>query len=431
MQAAQAPITDTLRREEFDAVVIDTTFLCWRWTGSYFAEFKRKYDFVRDLDAIKIAFPQDEYDHSEVLEDWLLDWKVGVVYSVCYGDREVFYPKLKDQAEIRLGYTGLFEPEDIDLVAKFAVPWKARGVDVGYRAKLLPPYFGWFGKLKSDIAANFLDAAAPYDISTDISCKLEDAFMGDDWLRFLGRCRFILGCESGSSLLDPRGMIKVKCNEYLAKNPAASFEAIAANCFPAQDRAQPFTAISPRLFEAAAAGCGQILVRGDYNGVLNPWEHYLPLARDASNISEIVESMRDTGRIQQMIRASQNALLENPHFTYRSFAADVISSIQTRRPHLQQSTFGGQIDSLLLTALKNSERWANDYNTSSATISAEKTAKFLANIQNAVEISLHTPEPHFQAKYAIMLMAEFSTRAVRKIIRVVWQTLLRLITASR
>ncbi|MBS0274823.1 MAG: hypothetical protein JSR55_10575 [Proteobacteria bacterium] len=413
LQAAQAPVTDTLRNEEFDAVIIDTTFLCWRWTGAYFNEFKRKYDFVRDINAVKIAFPQDEYDHSEILETWLIDWKVDIIYSVCYDDRDVFYPTLKENADIRLGYTGFFEQEDIELVANCASPWDVRTVDVGYRAKQLPPYFGWFGKLKSDIAASFLEAARPYGISTDISCRLEDAFMGDEWLKFLGQCRFILGCESGSSVLDPRGEIKAKCNDFLGKNPEASFTVIADSCFPNEDRSRPFTAISPRLFEAAAAGCGQILVYGDYGGVLKPWQHYLPLAPDASNILEIVSAMNNTDQIKRMINASQRVLLGDSRFSYKSFAADVIESIQARRPDLRRDTFDGTVSSLLITALKNSERWANDYNNNSAQISSEKTQKFLANVQSAVEISLNTPEPRFWGKYAIVILVEIAKRILR------------------
>ncbi len=364
LQAAHAPVTDALRREEFDAVIIDTTFLCWRWVKpaeQYFAPLKANYDFLRDSHAVKIAFPQDEYDHSQILEDWLTDWKIDVIYSVCFDDRAVFYPRLQHSAEIRFGYTGLFEPADLSLVSRYALPWRDRSVDVGYRARRLPPYFGRFGMLKSDIADCFVAAAASRDLVLDISCDAKDALPGDDWLRFLGSCRFILGCESGSSLLDPRGDIQVLCNAYRAQHPDAEYEEVEATCFPGLDRAAPFKAISPRLFEAAAAGCAQILVPGHYAGVLTPWKHYLPLASDMSNIDEVIHAMRDTDRMEAMVAASRTALLDDSRFSYTAYAADVLSAIEERRPDLVVPPVAEAVDAALRLALMTGERWARAY----------------------------------------------------------------------
>jgi len=110
---------------------------------------------------------------------------------------------------------------------------------------------------------------------------------GDDWLKFLSNCRFTLGCESGSSLLDPRGEIRAACNAYLRRHPKSEFDEIEAACFPGQDMKRVFSAFSPRLFEAALAGACQVLVPGKYLGVLEPDQHYIPLAADFSNIGDV------------------------------------------------------------------------------------------------------------------------------------------------
>ncbi len=384
LQAAQATIPPSLLRQKFDAVIIDTTFLCWRWTGDYFKKFKVKFDFIRDMNAVKIAFPQDEYDHSEVLENWLIDWKVDIVYSVCYSDFATFYPTLSQTAEIRFGYTGLFEASDIDLVSRFSSPWQDRTIDVGYRARRLPPYFGWFGKLKSDIADRFIEATTQRDVVTDISCLPEDALMGNNWLNFLGKCRFILGCESGSSVLDKRGAIKTACEAYMSRNPHANFEMVASKCFPGEDRSRPFTAISPRLFEAAAAGCGQILVPGHYSGVLEPWTHYLPLLADASNIDEILAAMKDVSLVREMIKSSRKVLLEDPRFTYRSYAQDVMSAILARRPEAKLDPGGEATDALLRLSLQTAERWSEDYKEGVSTLAIEKAAEFTDSVRAVV-----------------------------------------------
>src|SRR3954468_5074203 len=59
-----------LRRLRFDAVVLHTTLLCMRW-NPWFDHWKRRLDWIAGVDAVKIAFPQDEYDHAHVLDEWL------------------------------------------------------------------------------------------------------------------------------------------------------------------------------------------------------------------------------------------------------------------------------------------------------------------------------------------------------------------------
>jgi hypothetical protein len=362
-QSAAAPVTDGLRQQRFDAIIIDTTFLGWRWytpRDEWFGALRRKYAFVAQSDAVKVAFPQDEYDHTALLDEWLADWRVDVVYSVCYDDREVFYPRASQRAEVRLGYTGLYEPADRALAERFSRPWREREVDVGYRAKKLPPWFGWFGALKSDIADRFVERSSGMVLRLDISTDLRRAYLGDEWLRFLGRCRFILGCESGSSLLDADGSIKACCQAFLQRNPRASFADVERSCFPGQDRARPFKAISPRLFEAAAAGCAQILVPGPYAGALKPWVHYLPLEADASNVDELVAAMRDLPRMEAMIAASQSVLLDD-RFSYAAYATDVLAAIRARRPLLPDTTADDPMDAMLRTALAGNERWRAAY----------------------------------------------------------------------
>lgn len=361
LQSVSASVTEDLLNETFDAIVLETTFLCWRWAkpaAIHFEPLKRKYDFVRKSDAVKIAFPQDEPDHSFVLDDWLTDWKVDVVYSVYHPHRAEFYRRLSKRADIRFGYTGLVEPTDIAMVSRYAMPWRTRRIDVGYRASRLAPNFGWFGALKSELGERFKAAAAGKGLTLDISCDAKDAIRGDGWLRFLGQCRFVLGCESGQSIFDPTGSIKDSVDAYLAARPNAPFEEVEANCFPGQDRKAPFTCISPRLFEAAAAGCVQILIPGDYDGAIKPWEHYIPLEPDASNIDEIVAAMADEERMVNMLKASQKALIENSKYGYATYAADVLGVIAERRPDLPPVETVEPLDGLLRLALKTGERWS-------------------------------------------------------------------------
>jgi hypothetical protein len=333
------PITQRLRQQRFDAIILDTTFLCWRWALPRERTIDRilaDYAFVADSDAVKIALPQDEYDHSAVLDDWLAAWRVDLVYSVCYAHRAVFYPKTAQRAEIVEGLTGFIDDADVAMLSRLERPFSERAIEVGYRARRLPPYFGRFGLLKTEIGERFLSACAGSDLKLDISLDPGDALVGDDWLHFLADCRFTLGCESGSSLLDPTGAIRAACLAYSADHPEVGFAEVEAACFPGQDMQRVYSAISPRLFEAALADTCQILVPGDYLGVLNPDEHYIPLEADFSNIEMVKEELPDWPRAQQRATACRAALLGSERLTYRGFVRDLIARIERKQDEVRR-----------------------------------------------------------------------------------------------
>jgi hypothetical protein len=333
LHAFGQPVPSRLRRERFDVIILDTTFLCWRWgkpREEYFDRLLREYSFVADSDAIKIALPQDEYDHSAVLDDWMSDWRVDLIYSVCYEHRDVFYQKAVAHAEIVQGLTGYIDDADVAMMHRAARPFTEREIDVGYRARDLPPYFGRFGGMKAEIGRRFLAASTRSGLQLDISLDPKRSLAGDDWLRFLANCRFSLGCESGSSLLDPFGDIRQACNVYLADHPGADFSEVEAACFPDQDMRTVFSAISPRLFEAALAGTCQILVPGRYLGVLKADEHYIPLAPDCSNIDAVHAQLTDWRSARERAEACRAALLGDERLTYRGFVRDLLERIGSK-----------------------------------------------------------------------------------------------------
>ena len=51
-------------------------------------------------------------------------------------------------------------------------------------------------------------------------------------------------------------------------------------------------AISPRHLEACATRTCQVLVEGEYSGVLRPGEHYIPVRKDLSNLDDVLEHDR-------------------------------------------------------------------------------------------------------------------------------------------
>jgi hypothetical protein len=330
LHSARQPVTARLRQQTFDAIVLDTTFLCWRWAkprSLWLDRILDQYAFVAKSDAVKVALPQDDYDHAEVLDGWLADWNVDLLYTACYEHREVLYPRAGKHAQILEALTGYIDDADVASMRKFAVPFRNRAIDVGYRAKALPAYFGTIGRIKAELGDRFMSGMADRNLKLDISTRPEKVLVGDAWFRFLGDCKFTLGCETGSSVLDAKGEIRARVERQLQMKPSATFEELEATCFPGQDMKRVYSTMGPRIFETAIAGSCQILTPGRYGDVLRPAEHYISISPDCSNADEVFEQMQDVKANEARIEACCRDLVENPKFRYRHFVSEMLTRV--------------------------------------------------------------------------------------------------------
>lgn len=310
---------------DFDAVILDVTLLCARWAEDNRLEsIRRDYRFIKDLPAVRIALPQDEYDCHEILDDWLCEWNVDLVFSVIDGNWDVLYPKYSKVGTIRLAYTGYI---DDSLLGVRPVPWNDRPIEIGYRARKLPPYFGSLGETKWRIGLEVKRLADRAGVVTDIVVGDGGALLGDSWLKFINECRFSLGANSGSSLLDPVGDIQRSVRAYMAEHPRAPFDEVERNCFPGLDRIHEFTAISPRVLEAGMLESCQVLVEGNYSGILKPWVHYIPIKPDASDFDTVLRAMRDRALCAELVANCKTTLLDFKGLRYESYARSIIDAV--------------------------------------------------------------------------------------------------------
>ncbi len=315
---ATLPLPEYVTEQDFDAIVLDVTFLTARWASLDFLQARKDaYAFVRESGAVKIAFPQDEYDCNVLLDDWMCDWNIDVVFSVIASGWDVLYPRYHKHGNIRLGYTGYIDESLIDRPTQ---PFQARTIDIGYRAKKLPPYFGRVGQTKWTIGRDVARLATNTGLNVDIELGDKGTLFGDAWLKFIDNSKFTLGANSGSSLLDPTGEIQRHVRAYLAANPDATFETVEAACFAGQEGLYSFTAISPRVLEAALLDSAQILVDGDYSDIIKPGEHYIPIRQDASNFEEVRAAMSDTNEVIKMIKRCRETILSVDALRYRNKA---------------------------------------------------------------------------------------------------------------
>lgn len=327
-----SPITEELVREEFDAIILDVTFLYNRVSEPEFLYPKllQKYEFIKYSKAIKVALPQDDYNHSKILQQWLEYFDVNIIFTACYKSKDIIYSSLINKIDFIDSLTGYVDEDDKKTFEKYIIPFDKRKIDISFRSKTLNPAYGRHGQIKSNLSNDFNNAISKLNtenLNIDVSNNLNDAIYGEEWLKFLANTKFSLGCESGSSILDPYGKILNSVQTYLKLHPKATFEEVESNCFPDEDNKYSFNVISPRVFEAAMAKSCQILIEGEYNNIIKPWKHYIPLKKDYSNIKEVLDTLKDTKKINTIINESYKELILFDKYSYNSFANRILQSI--------------------------------------------------------------------------------------------------------
>lgn len=324
----RAPVTIPLRAIDFDAVLLDSTALCARYyrPRHLFDDILARYRWLADAPAVKVAFPQDEYDESVALDTWLESWSVDIVYTVLPGHEQTFLPRSRLRAHVRTGLTGYIEDSDVEQLRLLWRPMGERVRDIAYRARHLPPYFGRYGALKGEIGDRLRALNGAYGLTIDSSTDPQDVLLGGDWNGFLASSRATVAMEGGSSLHDPYGRIRDAVTAYCAEHPGAAFDEVEAACFPGLD-GQVYSAISPRMFEAALVGCVQALLPGEYLGALTPGEHYVPIGADLAEAAELAAILHDPSRAMRTAEACWSVLAHEARFRQSTRVAAVMDEI--------------------------------------------------------------------------------------------------------
>jgi hypothetical protein len=335
LNAAVRSFPRVFARLPFDLIVFDSSFFSGLWSPKRFAQSVERFTALRTSTAVKVALPQDEFINTDVLCDVLRALETDCVFSVApESEWPKIYPSI-DRTKVRFFsvLTGYLDEGVVAKIASLDAP--ERTIDVGYRAYRATPSLGRHGFLKTQIAKVFQEAAPREGLTVDISNRHEDAFVGDGWYRFLLRCKYTIGVEGGSSVLDRDGSITKKTEEYLAQHPGASFEEVEAACFPGLDGQFRLFALSPRHLEACATRTCQILIEGDYNGILTPWKHYIPLERDFGNLDEVLRLIKEDTLRADITENAYRDIVASGAYSYSGFANSVVTRALGPRPATQ------------------------------------------------------------------------------------------------
>jgi hypothetical protein len=309
-----------------DAVILHNFILAMRWSPLFYYN-KQALDWLRDLDCVKIALPQDEYDHAAVLDEWLYELGVTHVMSNFGAESwQTLYPLMHTRAAFDTIFTGYIDEALAQRLAPALKPAAERPLDIIYRARHLPYWYGSQGQLKHRIADVVAARARERGFICDISTQEKDTIYGERWFDFMASGRLVIGVESGVSSLDPRGEMKAAIQKMQRENPGISFEEVRAQ-LPTSWDSYRFFAIGPRHLEAVITKTPQMLIEGHYDGVLEAGRHYIPLKRDFSNLDEALDQLRDHAYLQSLADTAYQEVYLSGKYTYRHAADKLLKAI--------------------------------------------------------------------------------------------------------
>ena len=310
-----------------DVVILTYDFLALRTWPIWNILLKRVESVLRAAQ-IRIAMPQDDYTCCDVLDKFICDFGITHVYTPITRDLDVLYPKATTQS-VTFGeaLTGYVDEEELRRFSQFSRPFAQREVDLGQRVRRLSPHLGERAQIKWQLAEAFSDITEKAGFVCDVSTQSEDVLTGDSWYQFLGNTRFTVGSKGGASLADPKGKLADQVRRMRTRKPEIQDAEIWRRLKLQLGRSGDFAAISPRIFETSALGACQILMRDDYFDGFEPWVHYVPLDSESQVLNDVFGVMRDYERAGEIVRASQDFLINSGKYTYKRFFNQMIRNL--------------------------------------------------------------------------------------------------------
>jgi hypothetical protein len=324
---------------DFDLIVFHTFFLTNHWRGpAHFRKLLNRAEPLKASKAVKAMLPQDEFIQSDLLCEFIREFNIDIVFSVAPPDtwRAIYRGVDFNRVRFCNVLTGYLDEGKLNAIVAPKASLRDRPIDIGYRTLGKPFYwYGRHGFLKQDISDVFQRQAPAMGLVTDISTRQEDAIPGDEWYRFLARCKYTLGVESGTSMIDPDGKIRERTERYVELHPEADMNEVEAACFPGVDGSTRLYALAPRHLECCATRTCQILTEGEYGGILKAGVHYIELKKDFSNIDVVLKDIVDDQRRTEIVEKAFTDVVASGKYTYRSFVRFVIQcSLAGRNPRM-------------------------------------------------------------------------------------------------
>ena len=280
---------------------------------------------TRAFGGLKILSIQDEYDRTDLARAAIRDLGFHVVLTCVPAESiEKIYPAADfPGVQFKTVLTG-YVPDDLACAAPASPPLGERQIAIGYRTRDLGGRYGQLAFDKFEIGRRMREICQSRGLAVDISWDEADRLYGKAWLGFLGQCRATLGAESGSNVFDDDGSLAAQFRaETAALGRPPSYEEWLPRT-AAREREISMGQISPRVFEAAAMRTPMILFEGRYSDVARPDVHYIPLAKDFSNVEAVLTRLDDIEALDAMAGRAHAELVASGRYGYRAFVLEIV-----------------------------------------------------------------------------------------------------------
>ncbi|MHB8693434.1 MAG: glycosyltransferase family protein [Solirubrobacteraceae bacterium] len=215
-------------------------------------------------------------------------------------------------------YTGVADAEVLAMPHAlnpllYSADGRERSRDVGFVGAVYPPFIG---DVERTLLIEEVEVRAR---ERGLRCEFRTVNVPRaEWAAFLKESEGTVGCESGSYYLDREGLLIRQAKEFLTEHPAAPFEELYERFFerPSIEYVSG-KCISSRHFEAAGTRTCQILLAGEYNGILEAGEHYISVERDLSNLDDAIALFEDPALRREVADRAHEHVLSSHTYARR------------------------------------------------------------------------------------------------------------------
>ncbi len=329
------PATANVRHlDRFDAVIVHYSV-------------RLPYDGVRHIapalasfQGLKVLFIQDEYEHTLRAWHWIKTIGFDLVFTVVPEDhiQDVYPPAEFPGVTFVSNLTG-YVPDLVEHL-DFPGPPSRRSLTIGYRGRPLSLRYGALGIDKVAIGQMVKSYCDANGIPSDIAWDENDRIYGDQWYTFMASCRAMLGTESGSNVFDWDGDLDARIAACRLANPDWSDSQVYAEVVEPHERPGVMNQLSPKVFEAIAMRSVLVLFEGTYSGVIRPWEHFIPLAKDGSNLKDVFAHLADDAFVDAMSQRAFDDIIGSGAYSYTQFVKVVERTMKAQARRLRKPLRG-------------------------------------------------------------------------------------------
>lgn len=328
LNVARRSIPGYLRTVRPDLVVFDNLFFLRRFDTPLMARLKSDVTCLSDPSIPKAAVTSDESWGTDLLVQTLELFEPSDVFTFApeHARPAIYGEYLRSGVRFHSVLTSYIDDDTLRRVDTMARATGHRDLDVGARV-VRSPILGRHRLVGQEMIARFSALPSSSGLTVDASSRPEDTFVGDDWFEFLLRSRYTLGVEAGSSVILREAGVFSDYWEFMQAHPEATFEEIEARFFPGMDGNIDYRIMAPRHLEAIMTRTGQVLVEGDYSGVLRPGEHYIELRRDMSNFDEVVDLIADEEFRNELVERAYRDIVESGRYSYQVYVDTILTTM--------------------------------------------------------------------------------------------------------